>query len=39
MTLRHFLTLLDFSTDELQRLVERATVLKQWHKQGRLYEP
>ncbi len=39
MTVRHFLTLLDFSADELQRLIERAIVLKQWHKQGRLYEP
>ena len=39
MSVRHFLTLLDFSTDELHRLIERAIELKQWQKQGRLYEP
>lgn len=39
MTVRHFLTLLDFSTDELHRLIERACELKQWQKQGRLFEP
>jgi ornithine carbamoyltransferase len=39
MSVRHFLTLLDLSADELQRLVERAIELKRWQKQGRLYEP
>jgi ornithine carbamoyltransferase len=39
MSVRHFLTLLDFSADELHRLIERAIELKQWHKQGRRYEP
>ena len=39
MSVRHFLTLLDLSPEELQRLIERAIELKQWHKQGRLYEP
>jgi ornithine carbamoyltransferase len=39
MNVRHFLTLLDLSTDELHRLIERAIELKQWQKQGRIYEP
>jgi ornithine carbamoyltransferase len=39
MSVRHFLTLLDFSADELRRLIERAIELKRWQKQGRLYEP
>jgi ornithine carbamoyltransferase len=39
MNVRHFLTLLDLSADELRQLIERAIELKQWHKQGRLYEP
>ena len=39
MSVRHFLTLLDLSKDELHRLIERATELKQWQKQGRIYEP
>jgi len=39
MTPRHFLTLLDFSSDELRQLIARAIELKQWHRQERLYEP
>jgi ornithine carbamoyltransferase len=39
MTVRHFLTLLDFSSDELQQLIQRAIKLKERQKQGRLYEP
>jgi ornithine carbamoyltransferase len=39
MSVRHFLTLLDFSSDELHQLIERAIELKQWQKQGRIYEP
>jgi len=39
MNVRHFLTLLDFSRDELHQLIQRAIKLKGWHKQGRLYEP
>ncbi len=39
MSVRHFLTLLDFSADELHQLIERAIALKQWQKQGRIYEP
>jgi ornithine carbamoyltransferase len=39
MSLRHFLTLLDMSGDELRRLIARAIELKHWHQQGRLYEP
>jgi ornithine carbamoyltransferase len=39
MSVRHFLTLLDLSEDELQQLIERAIELKRWQRQGRLYEP
>ena len=39
IALRHFLTLLDLSPDELRQLIERAIELKQWQKQGRIYEP
>jgi len=39
MGVRHFLTLLDLSSDELHQLIERAIELKQWQKQGRIYEP
>ncbi len=39
MTVRHFLTLLDLSGTELHNLIERAIELKQWHRQGRIYEP
>ncbi len=39
MSVRHFLTLLDLSSDELRQLMERAIELKQWLREGRLYEP
>jgi len=39
MTVRHFLTLLDLSTDELHGLIERAVELKKWQRQRRIYEP
>ncbi len=39
MSVRHFLTLLDFSSDELKQLMERAIELKQWLREGRLHEP
>ncbi|HFD80836.1 MAG TPA: ornithine carbamoyltransferase [Gammaproteobacteria bacterium] len=39
MNPRHFLTLLDFSGDELRGLVTRAMELKQWQREGRIYEP
>jgi ornithine carbamoyltransferase len=39
MSVRHFLTLLDLSPDQLRQLVSRAIELKQWQKQGRIYEP
>ena len=39
MTTRHFLTLLDLSADELDRLVQRAIELKAWNRSGKLYEP
>jgi len=39
IALRHFLTLLDLSPDELRQLIERAIELKQWQEQGRIYEP
>jgi ornithine carbamoyltransferase len=39
MNVRHFLTLLDFSRDELRQLIKRAIKLKERQKQGRLYEP
>jgi ornithine carbamoyltransferase len=39
MTPRHFLTLLDFSADELRQLMQRAVELKQWQHQGRIFEP
>jgi len=39
MSIRHFLTLLDLSTDEHQRLVQRAIELKRWNREGKLYEP
>jgi len=37
--LRHFLTLLDLSRDELKKLTHRAIVLKQMQKAGDIYEP
>jgi ornithine carbamoyltransferase len=39
MNVRHFLTLLDLSPDELRQLIQRASELKQWQKQGRIFEP
>ena len=36
---RHFLTLMDFSPDELQQLVARAIELKKIWKSGEIYEP
>lgn len=36
---RHFLTLLDFSPEELQGLVHRATELKQMHRAGTRHTP
>jgi ornithine carbamoyltransferase len=37
--MRHFLTLLDLSADELRQLVQRAIELKAWNRAGRLHEP
>ncbi|MCP3849403.1 MAG: ornithine carbamoyltransferase [Gammaproteobacteria bacterium] len=37
--LRHFLTLMDFSSDELKKMTDRAVVLKQMQKAGDIYEP
>ncbi|MCU7939235.1 MAG: ornithine carbamoyltransferase [gamma proteobacterium symbiont of Bathyaustriella thionipta] len=37
--LRHFLTLMDFSSDELRNMTDRAVVLKQMQKAGDIYEP
>lgn len=37
--MRHFLTLLDFSKDELTLLLQRAIQLKQMHRSGEIYEP
>jgi len=39
MSLRHFLTLLDLSKDELQKLIVRAIELKAIQKSGKIYEP
>lgn len=39
MSVRHFLTLLDFSRDELQQVLDRAIVLKQMRNDGVVYEP
>ncbi len=39
MSVRHFLTLLDFTTAELQAVLDRAIVLKQMHYDGVIYEP
>jgi len=36
---RHFLTLLDFSSEELNWLIQRAIELKKIHKQGEIYDP
>jgi len=37
--MRHFLTLKDFTSDELQQLIQRAIELKRLHKSGEIYEP
>lgn len=39
MSVRHFLTLNDLSTDELRHLIERSIELKGMFKRGTLYEP
>ncbi len=39
MPVRHFITLLDLSPDELQGLIRRAIELKIKHKAGELYQP
>ncbi|MBU1190074.1 MAG: ornithine carbamoyltransferase [Gammaproteobacteria bacterium] len=39
MPVRHFITLLDLSPDELQGLIRRAIELKTKHKAGELYQP
>ena len=39
MALRHFLTLTDLSSHELQQVIKRAIKLKTEHKQGNIYEP
>ena len=37
--MRHFLTLLDLSKDELQWVINRAIELKKMHRKGEVYEP
>ncbi len=37
--IRHFLTLMDFTPDELQQLVQRAIEMKKQWKSGETYEP
>lgn len=39
MTTRHFLTLLDLTPEELNKLIRRATELKQIRNNGEIYEP
>ena len=39
MNTRHFLTLRDFSRDELNTLIQRAIELKAMQKRGEIYEP
>ena len=39
MSTKHFLTLLDFSPEALRSLIARAIELKQWQKEGRIFEP
>jgi ornithine carbamoyltransferase len=39
VTVRHFLTLLDFSADELKALLSRAQVLKAMHRRGETHLP
>ncbi|MBL1320892.1 MAG: ornithine carbamoyltransferase [Methylophaga sp.] len=37
--MRHFLTLKDLTSDELQQLITRAIELKRMHKAGEIYQP
>ena len=39
MSARHFLTLLDFSSSELEQLIARASELRQMQHRGEIYEP
>ena len=39
MSIKHFLTLLDLSGDQLRELMARAGELKQWQREGRIFEP
>lgn len=39
MTVRHFLTLTDLSSDELKALLQRAIELKAMHRNGEIYQP
>ena len=39
MTVRHFLTLTDLSSDEFKKLLNRAIELKAMHRNGEIYEP
>jgi ornithine carbamoyltransferase len=39
MATRHFLSLLDLSSDELKTLLQRATELKKLHRAGKIHEP
>ncbi|HET8730588.1 MAG TPA: ornithine carbamoyltransferase [Moraxellaceae bacterium] len=39
MSVRHFLTLLDFTPQELRQVLDRAIVLKKMHYDGVIYEP
>lgn len=39
MALRHFLTLLDLSSDELNTILDRATELKRMQHNGEIYQP
>lgn len=39
MSLRHFLTLKDLTSEELNQLLHRATELKQMQKEGDIFEP
>lgn len=39
MSIRHFLTLHDLSSEELRHLLDRAIELKTWQKERRIYEP
>ncbi|MCZ2720580.1 ornithine carbamoyltransferase [Marinomonas sp. 15G1-11] len=39
MSPRHFLTLMDLSSDELKQILNRASELKKIHRDGTLYQP